>query len=37
MRAIKCWIDMNCPLWPDYQFRDTRPVPVVKSKLTSRE
>jgi hypothetical protein len=18
MHAIKCWIDMNCPLWPDY-------------------
>ena len=21
VRAIKCWTDLNCPLWPDYQFR----------------
>ncbi len=25
MRAVKCWIDLNCPLWPDYQFRPKRP------------
>jgi len=25
MRAVKCWIDLNCPLWPDYQFRPNRP------------
>ena len=25
MRRIKTWIDMNCPLWPDYQDRNTRP------------
>ena len=25
MRAVKCWIDFNCPLWPDYQFRPRRP------------
>ncbi len=25
MRAIKCWIDLNCPLWSDYQFRPNRP------------
>ena len=24
-RAVKCWIDLNCPLWPDYQFRSRRP------------
>jgi mono/diheme cytochrome c family protein len=24
-RRIKCWTDLNCPLWPDYQFRDHRP------------
>jgi hypothetical protein len=24
MRAVKCWIDLNCPLWPDYQFRPDR-------------
>jgi hypothetical protein len=26
-RAIKCWTDLNCPLWPDYQFRPNRPGP----------
>ena len=25
MRRVKCWIDLNCPLWPDYQFRPDRP------------
>jgi hypothetical protein len=25
MRAIKAWIDLNCPLWPDYIFRPDRP------------
>jgi len=25
MHAIKCWIDLNCPLWPDYRFRPHRP------------
>jgi len=24
MRAVKCWIDLNCPLWPDYRFRPER-------------
>ncbi len=24
MRAVKCWIDLNCPLWPDYQYRPDR-------------
>jgi hypothetical protein len=24
-RRIKCWVDLNCPLWPDYQFRPNRP------------
>ncbi|MBN1815856.1 MAG: discoidin domain-containing protein [Sedimentisphaerales bacterium] len=23
---IKCWTDLNCPLWPDYLFRPNRPV-----------
>ena len=27
MRAVKCWIDLNCPLWPDYQFRPDRRSP----------
>jgi len=25
MHAVKCWIDLNCPLWPDYTPRDRRP------------
>ncbi|MFZ2639515.1 MAG: discoidin domain-containing protein [Verrucomicrobiia bacterium] len=25
MHAVKCWIDLNCPLWPDYVPRDQRP------------
>ena len=28
LRAVKCWIDLNCPLWPDYQFRPDRVVEV---------
>lgn len=24
VHAVKCWIDLNCPLWPDYQFRPER-------------
>jgi hypothetical protein len=27
MHAVKCWIDMNCPLWPDYTPRPLRPGP----------
>jgi hypothetical protein len=27
MHAVKCWIDMNCPLWPDYVQRRLRPGP----------
>jgi len=22
--ALKCWIDLNCPLWPDYKLREER-------------
>lgn len=25
LRAIKAWIDLNCPLWPDYRVLPTRP------------
>ncbi len=25
LHRIKCWIDINCPLWPDYIQRDLRP------------
>ncbi len=24
MRRVKCWIDLNCPLWPDYIHRPDR-------------
>jgi hypothetical protein len=23
--AVKCWVDLNCPLWPDYTPRPQRP------------
>ena len=26
MRALKAWIDLNCPLWPDYRHRSERPL-----------
>ena len=26
MHRVKCWIDLNCPLWPDYIQRELRPV-----------
>ena len=26
LRTIKAWIDLNCPLWPDYRFRTDRPL-----------
>ena len=35
MRAVKAWVDLNCPLWPDYTFRLDRPGP--DQLLTSRE
>ena len=25
IRRVKCWIDLNCPLWPDYTYRPDRP------------
>ena len=27
MRRIKCWTDLNCPLWSDYIERKLRPGP----------
>jgi hypothetical protein len=27
MHRVKCWIDLNCPLWPDYRERLKRPGP----------
>lgn len=26
LRALKAWIDLNCPLWPDYRYRGDRPL-----------
>jgi hypothetical protein len=26
LRALKAWIDLNCPLWPDYRYRGERPL-----------
>jgi hypothetical protein len=31
IRRIKCWIDMNCPLWGDYTYRLNRPTKLVKA------
>lgn len=28
LRALKGWIDLNCPLWPDYRYRPDRPAAV---------
>jgi hypothetical protein len=27
IHRVKCWIDLNCPLWPDYIERSRRPGP----------
>ena len=26
LRVLKAWIDLNCPLWPDYRYRAERPL-----------
>ena len=31
MRRIKCWIDLNCPLWGDYTYRLNRPVKMTRT------
>ena len=36
MCRIKTWIDLNCPLWPDYMDRDQRPGPL-KGKVARAE
>jgi len=33
IRRIKCWVDLNCPLWPDYVERSQRPGPPQKISL----
>ena len=36
-RRVKCWIDLNCPLWPDYQFRlDRREAAVATAQESPR-
>ena len=32
MHRVKCWIDLNCPLWPDYLERKLRPGPSLAAK-----
>ena len=34
MRRVKCWIDMNCPLWPDYVHLPDRPSSPYVAKAT---
>jgi hypothetical protein len=31
LHRVKCWIDLNCPLWPDYTQRQLRPGPSSQS------
>ena len=31
MHRVKCWIDLNCPLWPDYVLRANRPDAAVRA------
>jgi len=26
LHRVKCWIDLNCPLWPDYKYLPERPL-----------
>lgn len=37
MRRVKCWIDLNCPLWPDYLFRPDRPARQSLAADTSKQ
>ena len=32
VERIKCWTDLNCPLWPDYLLRTSRPGPVASAR-----
>jgi hypothetical protein len=36
MHRIKCWTDLNCPLWPDYTYRPDRPGPEAKAMPPKR-
>ena len=35
MHRVKCWIDLNCPLWPDYTERELRPGSVAQTHPAS--
>ncbi len=37
MRRIKVWIDLNCPLWPDYELRESRPLAKPQKTKTSAD
>jgi len=37
MRRVKCWIDLNCPLWPDYIHRPLRYRPAARGEGHGRE
>jgi hypothetical protein len=37
MHAVKCWIDLNCPLWPDYQYRGDRACAIEKTTDKDRK
>jgi hypothetical protein len=32
MHRVKCWIDLNCPLWPDYIQRELRPSSLAEAR-----
>ncbi len=34
-QRVKCWTDLNCPLWPDYQHRPERPGPESQARNTT--
>jgi hypothetical protein len=36
MQALKCWIDLNCPLWPDYIHRSLRPAAADAANVTQK-
>ena len=37
MRALKAWVDLNCPLWPDYTYRPERPAQAPASHETNNK
>jgi hypothetical protein len=37
MHRVKCWIDLNCPLWPDYMYRPLRAGVGPEPRVTQRD